>query len=148
MDKRERKTRLKEIIEVIDKSIIGIEKFDKRLMLETQKKIDDLYGYLDNHCIVPDGFDPDEMMKEILADYFNNDEEIMEIIGDIESLKEDTYDHIDEMRESSNKEEWEEFYSNLEYIDDVIDFEEQEISNVEEFIENMKELKSRLNDLM
>ena len=58
MDKRERKTRLKDIVGAIDKSIIGIEKFDKRLMLETQKKIDDLYGYLDNHCIVPDGFEP------------------------------------------------------------------------------------------
>ena len=52
------------------------------------------------------------------------------------------------MKEGSNKEEWEEFYSNLEYIDDIIDFEEQEISNVKEFIENMKELKSRLNDLI
>lgn len=148
MDKRERKTRLKEIIEAIDKSIVSIEGFDKRLMVETQKKIDDLYGYLENHCIVPDSFDPDEMMKEILVDYFNNDEDIIEIRDSIEGLKEDTYDHIDEMKEGSNKEEWEEFYSNLEYIDDIIDFEEQEISNVKEFIENMKELKSRLNDLI
>ena len=88
------------------------------------------------------------MMKEILVDYFNNDEDIIEIRDSIEGLKEDTYDHIDEMKEGSNKEEWEEFYSNLEYIDDIIDFEEQEISNVKEFIENMKELKSRLNDLI
>lgn len=148
MDKRERKSRLKDIIEAIDESVVSIEGFDKRLMVKTQKKIYDLYLHLENHCIVPDSFDPDEMMKEILVDYFNNDEDIIEIRDSIEGLKDDTYDHIDEMKEGSNKEEWEEFYSNLEYIDDIIDFEEQEISNVEEFIENMKELKSRLNDLI
>ena len=148
MDKRERKSRLKDIVGAIDQRVADIEKYDKGLMTKTEKKIDELCCHLENHCIVPDSFRPEEMMNEIIADYFSNDEDIMEIRGSIESLKEDTYHHIDEMKEGSNKEEWQEFYSNLEYIDDVIDFEEQEISNVEEFIENMKELKSNLESLI
>ncbi len=148
MDKRERKVRIKEIIEKVDKSIIGIEKFEKILMQETYQKIEDLYYYLECNCIVPNSFDTEKMMQEILSDYFNYDSEITDIKKDIEDLTNDVYDHINEMENNSSKKEWEVFFSNIEFIEDIISFEDQEINTVEKFIEHMKQLKSKLESLI
>lgn len=148
MDKRERKSRLKDIIEKIDKSIIGIEKFDKKLMEETYEKIDDLFCYLEDKCIVPNSFDTEKMMQEILDDYFTHDEEIMDIKKDIEELTNDVYDHINEMENNSSKKEWEQFFSNIEFIEDIINFEDQGINTVEQFIDHMKKLKTNLQNLV
>ena len=147
MDKRERKARLKEIITMIDESLVSIED-TKKFMKETEKKIDDLSWYFEMHCITPNSFDTEKMIQEILVDYFDNDNEIIEIRSDIQSLREEVYEHIDEMKDGANKEEWESFYSELEYIEDIIDIEEQEISSVEGFIENMKQLKIQLQNLV
>lgn len=147
MDKRERKARLKDIIKMIDESFSSIEGA-KKIIDKAEEKIDDLVWYFEENCIMPNSFDAEEMMKEILVDYFDNDDEIIAIRSDIQSLRDDVYEHIGEMRESSNKEEWEYFYSNLEYIEDIIDIEEQEITKVDEFIENMDELKNRIQELI
>ena len=148
MDKRERKSRLKDIIKDIDKTIGWLETDAKKTIKTIQGKIDDLSWCLEMNCLMPDSFDTDEMMKDILVEYFDYDEDIIEIKGGIDSLREDVYGHIEEMKDGSNKEEWEEFYSNLEYVEDIIDIKEQEITDVEDFIENMKELKNRLEDLV
>lgn len=148
MDKRERKSRLKDIIEMVDKCIIGIEQHDKVLMTEAHKRIEDLHWYLEENCIVPDSFDPEEMMKEILVDYFGYDREILDIRKDIECLADDIYDHMEEMEEGSNREEWEEFCDHLERLGGFLYIKEQKIKDIEEFIKHMKELKSELQDLI
>jgi len=148
MDKKERNSRLKDIVEAIDKSINGIEKYEKKIMKETYEKIDDLYCYLEDRCIVPNSFDTEKMMQEILDDYFTHDEEIMDIKRDIEELTNDVYEHINEMEDGSNKEEWERFFSNIEFIEDIICIQYENINTVEKFIEHMKKLKSDLESLM
>ena len=148
MDKKERNSRLKDIVEAIDKSINGIEKYEKKIMKETYEKIDDLYCYLEDRCIVPNSFDTEKMMQEILDDYFTHDEEIMDIKRDIEELTNDVYDHINEMENNSSKEEWEQFFSNIEFIEDIICIQYENINTLEKFIEHMKKLKSDLESLM
>jgi predicted CopG family antitoxin len=117
-------------------------------MTKTEKKIDKLYCYLENHCIVPDSFDPEEMMNEILVDYFNNDVELVDVRRDIISLTDDVYDHIQEMKEGSSKYEWEKIYSNIQFIEEIINFEEQEVKNIDEVIECIKVLNNKLKDLI
>ena len=148
MDKRERKSRLKDIIKMVDKCIVDTEKHDKALMIETQEKIEDLHWYFEQNCIVPDSFDPEEMMKEILVDYFNHDTQIVRIRKNIEFLADDICDHMKEMEEGSNREDWEEFYDHLTYLSGFLYIEENEINNIEEFMKNINELKNGLQDLI
>lgn len=148
MNKRERKSRLKDIINMIGKSLNHVKDDANEVIGKAQEKIDDLSWYLEEKCIVPESFDAEEMKKEILVDYFDNDEDVIEIKDEIESFREDVYEHVEEMREGLNKEEWEEFYSNLEQIEDIIDIDEQEISDIDTFIDNMEQLKRDLEDLL
>lgn len=148
MDKRERKTRLKNIIKMVNEGIVSVEEGAKVVIGTAQDKINDLGDYLEVHCIEPPCFDTDEMIKEILIDYFDNDTEVTEIKNEIQSLKEDILEHTEEMREGSNKDEWEDFYSSLESVDEVLDVHEQNIEDVDSFIENMGQLKNNLEDLI
>lgn len=148
MNKRERKSRLKDIVSMIDINLGYIEGDAKDIVGQAQQKIEDLAWFLEENCIMPESFDAEEMKKEVLVDYFGNDEDIQEILGNIESLREEVYEYIGEMREGANKEEWEEFYTNLEYIEDIVNIEEQEISDIETYIENMEQLKRDLEDLI
>lgn len=148
MNKRERKSRLKDIVKTIDVAIVSIEKNAKNIIGQAQEKIEDLSWYLEENCIMPSDFDAEEMIKNILVDYFENDDEVQEIIGLIEELREEVSEHIEEMREGSNKEEWEDFYYNMEYIENVIDIEEQGIDSVDCFIDNMNQLKDDLENLI
>lgn len=148
MNKRERKSSLKDIVKMIDENLVYIEGNATGIIGQAQQKIEDLALFLEENCIMPENFDAEEMKKEILVDYFDNDEDIQEILGSIESFREEVYEHIGEMREGANKEEWEEFYANLEYIEDIVNIEEQEISDIETYIENMEQLKRDLEDLI
>ena len=72
----------------------------------------------------------------------------MDIKKDIEELTNDVYDHINEMENNSSKKEWEQFFSNIEFIEDIINFEDQGINTVEQFIDHMKKLKTNLQNLV
>ena len=141
MDKRELKKRLKNIVGAIDNCIIEIEEYDKKFMDKTEKKIDELCCYLENHCIVPNSFHPEEMLKDIVIDYFNHDNKIIEIRREIVSLTEDVYEHLTKMNEGSTKKEWERLYQSILFMEEIINFKEQETKNVEEVINCINILK-------
>ena len=148
MNKREFKVRVKEIIESIDESIKYIEENSKPMLDEAKEKLDNLEEYLDYHCINPDGFDSEELLQEILEDYFENDNEIINIVSDIESLRDDIQEHIDEMSEGTRKEEWEELHYELCGMELILDVSENGADDVDSYIDNMRELKNQLFDLI
>ena len=148
MDKRKLKSELKNIVEIIGNYIENIEKFDEEFMTGIEDKIDELHWLLEKHCLVPDSFDPEKIISDIIFDYFNHEQEIIRIRKDINNLTDDVYNHIQEMKEGSNKCEWEKLYSNIKSAEEVINFKENEIKNIVEFIKYMKKLKSNLESLI
>ena len=148
MNKREFKVRVKEIIESIDESIKYIEENSKPMLDEAKEKLDDLEGYLDYHCINPDGFDSEEVFQSILEDYFENEGEILNIIGNIVNLRIDIEEHISDMSEGARKEEWEELHYELCGMELILDVSENGADDVDSYIDNMCELKNQLFDLM
>ena len=148
MNKRECKARLKDIVELVDKRIFTIERYDKKLMKETEEKIEDLSWHFEINSIMPNSFDTEKMMKEILVDYFYYDEEIVNIRRNMMCLTDNIYDHIEEMSEGVTKKEWERFYNKIVLVEVSLRFKELEIKSIEEFIEYMKELKTKLQDLI
>lgn len=148
MNKREFKVRVKEIIDAIDESIKYIEENSKPMLDEAKEKLDDLEEYLDYHCINPDGFDSEEVFQSILEDYFENENEILNIIGDIENLRIDIEEHISDMPEGDKREQWEELEYEISSMEDILDIQNNNIEDVDGFIDNLCELKNQLFDLI
>ena len=66
MNKNERKSRLKEIIRGIDVSIESINGSTRKLMTQFEEKLDDLTGFLNDNCIVPDDYDEAVIFTNVL----------------------------------------------------------------------------------
>lgn len=147
MDKRERKARLKEIIELVDEAIEMVKGTPYDIFEEAKDKLEDTFDYMESNCIVPEGFDPEELMVGMIKDYFDNDDEILNLVGQIEGFREEVEERIGEMREGVNKEEWEDFLYNLDNIEEVIDVEGAYITDIESYIEALQELKNNLENL-
>ena len=148
MDKRERKTRLMEIIEMVNECIVSVSEYDAKYLNTAKEKIDDLEEHLQLKSLMPQNFDAVEMFQDIMIDYFNNDDSIVELIGIIENFTDEVREHIEEMNDGVRKEEWEEFFSNLECIEDALDINANGIEDVEGYEDALIGIKNTLEDLI
>ena len=148
MNKNERKSRLKEIIRGIDVSIESINGSTRKLMTQFEEKLDDLTGFLNDNCIVPDDYDEAVIFTNVFADIMDNDEDLGYVFSSIEELKDDVDDHISDMNEGVRREEWEDFSDQLDGLVEEFDIQEQGIESLDDYIERLKNLKITLNDLM
>ena len=147
MDKRERKERLKDIISMIDKGIEYVE-YDSMVIEEALKKIDDLFWYLEENCIISHSTNKDKFKEDVFINYFEDDSYIENIVNGIRSLTDDVEKYIDGMVEGRRKKEWEGFYDELLGTEYIINIEEQEINNIDTLIKQMDKLKVVLTDLL
>ena len=148
MNKRERTLKAKDIIKSIDTYLKGFDSIEN-VIGTGLAKVEGLFDYLESNCLVPDSFEPDEMKQEILRDYFENDSELLDITQHIEELREEVNEQIYQMSENnSRRDSWEEFYNEMEFIEDIIDINENEITSIYEIKENIGILKERIENLL
>lgn len=90
------------------------------------------------------------MKSDILIEYIDNSSIIEEFIDEISNLKEEIYDEFTEMKEGSNRrEEWEEFYYNLEDCEpDLVVGYDAEIYDMEALKDKLEEAKTDLENLI
>ena len=148
MDKRERKSRLKEILGQVEEVIELVKGTPSDLFEEAREKLEELEGFLEVNCITPDDFDIELLLQNMIKDYFDNDNEVIDMLSQIESYKEEVEEHIEGMREGANKEEWQDFHAELDCIEEVVDIELNDISDIADYIEALEELKDNLENLI
>lgn len=148
MNKSERKERLKDIVRMIDDTIYAVE-CDKGTIDEAFKKIEDLAWFLDENCMCPRDFDAEDMKTDILEEYIDANSNIEEFMDEITSLSEEIYEEFLEMKEgSSRREEWEEFYYNLEDCDISLDVRDNEIYDIDDLVQRLDNIKADIRDLI
>lgn len=148
MNRIEINERIKHIIVLIDNAIYDVDA-DSITIDEVFKKIEDLNWCLEENFMSIDSFDAEDMKADILIEYIDNSSIIEEFIDEISNLKEEIYDEFTEMKEGSNRrEEWEEFYYNLEDCEPNLDVHDAEIYDIEALKDKLEEAKTDLENLI
>ena len=127
MDKRECKNRLKDIVGSISSFIESVNKYKKVVNLENYSS---------------------KSMQDILVDRFETSKELMDILISIDHLRGDVSEYICGIKDSLNKDKWDEFYYNLVHIEDMIYVSENDIYSIDDYIKLLMGFKNKLKSLL
>ena len=127
MNKREREKTLKYIIKLVNSFILSIDKYKGTIDLASYSK---------------------EVMQDILIDRFETSDELMEISIRMDSFRQEIAQHISEMKDGADKDEWDEFYYNIIRIEDMIYISDNNIYTIDEYIDAMIKFKNALEQLL
>lgn len=148
MDKRERKVRLKEIINALSELVVTLNDQVTPLMDEVEKRLSSLAELLEANFIVPSDFDESELYQSILSECLEYHEDLKDVISMIEEFRDEVHDVIDEMNDGARRDEWTEFYDQLDGVEQTLSFSDSGAETMDDVIQNIKDLQENLSDLV
>ena len=135
MNRKERQKSLNCIIKSVDSFINKIKKYNKNMVLA--KEITDIsIDY------------PKETIQDILVDCFETSDELMEIFNRLDCLRQEVSQHISEMKDRINKDEWDNFYYNMVHIEDSTYVVENNICTIDDYIDTIVRFRNTLEQLL
>ena len=135
MNRKERQKSLNCIIKSVDSFINKIKKYNKNMVLA--KEITDIsIDY------------PKETIQDILVDCFETSDELMEIFNRLDCLRQEVSQHISEMKDGINKDEWDNFYYNMVRIEDSTYVVENNICTIDDYIDTIVRFRNTLEQLL
>lgn len=135
MNRKERQKSLNCIIKSVDLFINKIKKYNKNMILA--KEITDIsIDY------------PKETIQDILVDCFETSDELMEIFNRLDCLRQEVSQHISEMKDGINKDEWDNFYYNMVRIEDSTYVVENNICTIDDYIDTIVRFRNTLEQLL
>ena len=148
MDKRERTVRLKEIINALSELVVTLNDQVTPLMDEVEKRLSSLAELLEANFIVPSDFDESELYQSILSECLEYHEDLKDVISMIEEFRDEVHDVIDEMNDGARRDEWTEFYDQLDGVEQTLSFSDSGAETMDDVIQNIKDLQENLRDLV
>jgi uncharacterized coiled-coil DUF342 family protein len=148
MDKRERTVRLKEIINALSELVVTLNDQVTPLMDEVEKRLSSLAELLEANFIVPSDFDESELYQSILSECLEYHEDLKDVISMIEEFRDEVHDVIDEMNDGTRRDEWTEFYDQLDGVEQTLSFSDSGAETMDDVIQNIKDLQENLSDLV
>lgn len=148
MDKRERTVRLKEIINALSELVVTLNDQVTPLMDEVEKRLSSLAELLEANFIVPSDFDESELYQSILSECLEYHEDLKDVISMIEEFRDEVHDVIDEMNDGARRDEWTEFYDQLDGVEQTLSFSDSGAETMDDVIQNIKDLQENLSDLV
>lgn len=148
MNKRERTVRLKEIINALSELVVTLNDQVTPLMDEVEKRLSSLAELLEANFIVPSDFDESELYQSILSECLEYHEDLKDVISMIEEFRDEVHDVIDEMNDGARRDEWTEFYDQLDGVEQTLSFSDSGAETMDDVIQNIKDLQENLSDLV
>ena len=148
MNKRERTVRLKEIINALSELVVTLNDQVTPLMDEVEKRLSSLAELLEANFIVPSDFDESELYQSILSECLEYHEDLKDVISMIEEFRDEVHDVIDEMNDGARRDEWTEFYDQLDGVEQTLSFSDSGAETMDDVIQNIKDLQENLRDLV
>lgn len=148
MNKRERTVRLKEIINALSELVVTLNDQVTPLMDEVEKRLSSLAELLEANFIVPSDFDESELYQSILSECLEYHEDLKDVISMIEEFRDEVHDVIDEMNDGTRRDEWTEFYDQLDGVEQTLSFSDSGAETMDDVIQNIKDLQENLSDLV
>ena len=104
--------------------------------------VGDLDIYLIDKYLLPNGFDADEMMADILIEYWNNQEEVQEVVDMLDEFHQDVFNYLMENEDDEEIKILSE--DSLIWYNKLRDCEENTVRNMIDMIDS--EIKDEIND--
>lgn len=150
MDKKEFKTRANEIISKIEEFSKDAIKYDKPIFDNAKKRFEDIDDFIEEEFTGLDSFCLEDILQEILESWFKYNEDILDILKDIDYIKCEVVHKIISLRGYDTPEEenewmyWKQIKEGLRFIEDFIDIEENDMQDVDDFINGLTKIKEDL----
>ena len=113
-----------------------------------EKRLSSLAELLEANFIVPSDFDESELYQSILSECLEYHEDLKDVISMIEEFRDEVHDVIDEMNDGARRDEWTEFYDQLDGVEQTLSFSDSGAETMDDVIQNIKDLQENLSDLV
>lgn len=132
---------MNEIVGKIDVMIDALES-EEEMVQTAFNMVGDLDIYLTDKDLLPNGFDADEMMADILIEYWNNQEEVQEVVDMLDEFHQDVFNYLMENEDDEEIKILSE--DSLIWYNKLRDCEENTVRNMIDMIDS--EIKDEIND--
>lgn len=137
---------LAQMNEIVEKLDVAIDTLDteEEMVRNAIEKTYDLDAYLTGTDLLPNGFNADEMVDDIMVEYWENQEEVQEVADMLDELRIDSSNYLDEEEDEELREKIQDLsHDALKWHEMVRSCKEDSIQDV---IEKIEEVKDELND--
>lgn len=137
---------LAQMNEIVGKLDVAIDTLDteEEMVRNAIEKTYDLDAYLTGTDLLPNGFNADEMVDDIMVEYWENQEEVQEVADMLDELRIDSSNYLDEEEDEELREKIQDLSHDALKWHEMVRYCEED--SIQDAIEKIEEVKDELND--